>query len=88
MKASIRGRQYAIRFKAIRSLNGSCESGSPPREIVIRKSLTGQPLLDTLIHEMLHAAFEDMCEAAVEETAGDISTVLWRLGWRPREAIE
>ncbi len=38
--------------------------------------------LDTILHEVLHAAVPDLCEQTVTETANAQSTLLWRLGWR------
>jgi len=51
---------------------------------VIRVAL-GQPEqseLDTVIHEILHAAYPDLEEDAVGQTAEALAKVLWRLGWR------
>ena len=38
--------------------------------------------LDTVIHEGLHAVVPDLVDEVVEQAAGDIALILWRLGWR------
>lgn len=38
--------------------------------------------LDTILHESLHATLWILSEESVCEIAGDISNLLWRLGWR------
>lgn len=43
-------------------------------------------ILDTIVHELLHATDRSKSEPWVARTARDISTVIWRLGYRrPRE---
>lgn len=39
-------------------------------------------MLDSVVHEILHAALWDLDEEAVEETANAISSALIRLGYR------
>ena len=40
-------------------------------------------LLDTIAHEVAHiASRNDFSESACERMAGDLSDVLWRMGWR------
>lgn len=41
-----------------------------------------QQLLDTIIHEVIHAACPKYQEWYVERLANTISSVLWRLGYR------
>jgi hypothetical protein len=41
--------------------------------------------MDSLIHEILHAALWDLDEEAVTETANAISAALWRVGYRRPE---
>jgi hypothetical protein len=49
---------------------------------MVRRSLSSQALLDTTVHEVLHAARPEMSEEAVAETATIIARVLHRLGAR------
>ena len=63
---------------------GDCD---PPEAtnptIRICATLQGEELLDTLIHECLHAsAFQILDEEYVLATATDIARELWALGWR------
>ena len=53
----------------------------PPREISIRDTITGQRLLETLIHEALHAEGEDS-EEWVTPAAANLARFLWRYGYR------
>lgn len=41
--------------------------------------------LDTLLHECLHACKWDARESKVEQTAADISGLLWRVGYRRQQ---
>lgn len=83
MRVNFRGRQFTLKFESnLRDL-GYCEKrSSSPRRIGIRKSLKGQKLLATLLHEFGHACHPDLDEEAIDETAEDIARELWHLGWR------
>jgi hypothetical protein len=39
-------------------------------------------MLDTLVHEVLHAARPELDEEAVDSTATAIAKALYRAGWR------
>lgn len=52
------------------------------KKILIDDRLAGKKRLDTEIHEFLHAAFPDLSEEAVTETATDLARILWSLGYR------
>ena len=77
----IRGQRWKLRFVPnLGDKAGECDYGAR----VLRIAL-GQPQeeeLDTVVHEILHAAYPDIEEAAVGETGEAIAKVLWRLGWR------
>jgi hypothetical protein len=82
-QAVIRGVDYTILTKRMKKFDGLCDHPTTPgREIWIHSSLSGQEMLDTLIHELIHASYPDLKEDAVSETATDIATVLWDLGYR------
>lgn len=81
MRVKIRGRYFRLTFERLpRGTDGLCEMES--RRIKIRKSQGGEAQLDTLLHELLHAAHWDLAEESIEETARDVARVLWRLGYR------
>ena len=52
------------------------------KRIRIRRRLREHVLLDTIIHELLHAAEWDLAEAWVEKLATHTSQVLTLAGWR------
>ena len=53
------------------------------REILIRTdNLSERMILNTTIHEALHACDWDKTEKKVNNTATDIANFLWRLGYR------
>ena len=94
MKITILGKTWKLKFVSFLGyadedkecpILGKCddpESG-PDRVILIKKGLASQEELDTVIHELLHAAnFKQFSEEYVEELATDLTNVLWKLGWR------
>jgi hypothetical protein len=52
------------------------------RKILIDARLRGRPLLETEIHEALHACFPQMSEESITEAARDVARILWALGYR------
>ena len=63
--------------------DGECDSPERLNKAIhIKKSLTGQVRLETLIHEALHACNWYWDEEGVDYSAKDISGFLWRDGWR------
>jgi hypothetical protein len=92
MRVQVRGKRYKLAFKSLKNKNylGLCDSPyEPNKQIVIDKELSGVLLLDTLVHELLHASCWDLSEESVESAASDIAAVLWRLGYRgPTDAAE
>lgn len=52
------------------------------REIVIDPQERPQCLLNTIIHEILHAIIPSASEARVEFIANALSAALWRIGYR------
>lgn len=79
-KVTIRSKRWNLRRGNIKD-RGYCESpDSKNKSIVISRNLTGEELLEVLIHECLHAATWDSSEQMVSETAKDIARILHRLG--------
>ncbi len=82
----IRGKRYFIEFAPPSKMgpnDGTCESPyDKEKTIRISTGLAPTRELDVIIHELLHAALWDLDEKAIEETAKDISHLLWRLGYR------
>jgi len=88
IRVTVRENPFNLLFtnRMSKKVLGLCDPpGVEPRTIKIRKSLKGEERLDTIIHELLHAAQWDLSEDAVEETASDIACALWQLGYRGPE---
>lgn len=80
IRATIRDQVWRVEFAHIGDF-GHCEYGSCRRTRRIRLSPTQSDaeLLDTVIHEMIHAQDWDLSEEAVTQRATEIATVLGRL---------
>ncbi len=91
--ASILGRQWEIVFKDKlkrlpdgRQARGWCDAPeTKSKKISIRNGMDDLETLDTLLHEMLHAAGWHIDEPFVEQFATDAAAILTRLGWRKTE---
>lgn len=83
MRVTIRGRRYEITRPRLKAARGDCDHpATPSKRIRIRRDLSGEIELDTLIHELLHACCFDLAEDVVNESATDIAAVLWKWGYR------
>lgn len=80
IRAKIRDQVWRVEFANIGDF-GHCEFGSCRRTRRIRLSPTQSDgeLIDTVIHEMIHAQDWDLSEEAVTQRATEIATVLQRL---------
>ena len=81
MRFYFRGQVFNLTFKKLRSDYGSC-AYDKPRSIKITTDIKHKLLLDTLIHEALHACYPDLDEEAINQSATDIAEYLWKLGYR------
>lgn len=72
-----------VRDQRLRGCYGECDYGT--RTIRICSSLVGLDLLDTLIHEVIHARWPDLHEDAVEEVATTLAGILDAEGFRHGE---
>lgn len=85
-RTKIGGRTWRVQFVEARAMGkawGLCDH--PPGRhptISIRRSLKEPAMLDTLVHEVLHAARPELDEEAVDSTATAIAKALYRAGWR------
>lgn len=88
--AEILGKHWEIVWlRRLRRLpDGKTAAGwcDPPdsagKQIRIRDGMDEETELDTLIHEMLHAAAWHVREDLVDQFASDAARVLTKLGWR------
>ncbi len=78
---TIRGQRWRLRF--VPNLGedmGQCDYNLRVIRVALGQSQEDE--LDTVVHELLHAAYPDTEETAIGETAEAIAKVLLRLGWR------
>lgn len=62
---------------------GKCDDPSTPNKAIrVLQSLRGEVLLDTLIHEAMHAINWQTDEDIVHEAATDLARLLYRVGFR------
>lgn len=84
MIITILGKRWKL--KRPRSLQGGemgyCQApDTPDKSIGVLASLRGEQELETLLHEMLHAADWHKDEEWIERVAADIARALTRLGY-------
>lgn len=81
----IRNKRWLVRFVKSSQISrysyGECDwpqTRNP--KIFVRKNLSDAQLLNTTIHEILHAVRPELCEEAVLETANVITASLRKMG--------
>ena len=87
IRVRINDRTWRVRHVLSTDLAKGCdgECDHPPGrfpEIRVRRSLKGQRRLETEVHEVLHASRPELDEEAVSRTAAEVSSALWKIGWR------
>lgn len=86
LRVRIRDRSWRVRFMPARYMNkdwGRCYTPAGRHPLIeIRRSLKGKNLIDTIVHELLHAQHPDMAEEAVDTTACMIARALYAAGCR------
>lgn len=70
----IGNQRWKIRRAKLRGRYGDCDYTN--RVIRIHHTLTGTELMDTLLHELIHARWPDLLESSVEEFATTLTAVL------------
>lgn len=86
MRLRLKGRFWDLIFRSgfrrTEGVIGICEApGVRFKKIIIDADVTGEELLEVLIHEQLHACFWNIDEEDVSESARDIARNLTRLGF-------
>lgn len=86
-KFKICGRLYTILSVPRHTLpdqsDGFCDAPSErQKRIRIADDQGGQLELDTLIHEVIHAADWNQSEEWVTQVARDLARILYKMGWR------
>jgi hypothetical protein len=87
MQVTIRGKRWELLFKKLPGGDvGQCQSPSSlNKKIIIDPSQSELDILGTTVHELMHAAYWDLDEEAIDSSSMDIARVLWRLGYRRNE---
>lgn len=70
----INGQRWKICRAKLRGKDGDCNYAT--RTLRIHYTLTGTDLMDTLLHEMIHARWPDLLETSVSEFATLLTSVL------------
>jgi len=83
---TVNGKRWQMQFgRTPTGWYGFCDTPNQPKKrIILRPSLRKNPqlLLDTTIHEMLHAGGPILDEDFVDTMATDIARALIKIGWR------
>lgn len=85
MRVRILGKQWTIEQDArlADGVYGDCDPPETPRrKIRLRKGMSEQRHLETLVHECLHACDWSKDEGWVGEVARDLAIILTRAGYR------
>lgn len=68
---------------------GECDHPDQKKpEIWVKRSQKPIDLMDTIIHEVLHAVRPELSEEAVLDTATTIAKALWKLNYRKQSSNE
>lgn len=79
-EVTINGENWLVRVSRLRGkAAGWCEYNN--KKILVDSRLTGVALLETFIHEILHAEFAALSEEAVTNAAAEMAVILDRLGY-------
>lgn len=85
MRLDIRGRRWNLEVvdRLPDASHGDIDPyDRPGKQIRVARMQTPLDALDTVLHELLHAAYPDLCEEAITEGATDIARAMYRLGCR------
>lgn len=86
VRITLLGKRWNLRFVPLVKNDGDCDSpNTPGKEIRIDNRLSGERLLEILIHECRHAADWSRDEEFIAQEAKDMARVLWKLGYRREE---
>jgi hypothetical protein len=90
INVTVLGKRWRFKFTRLaKGTDGECDDPTTPgKEIRIHKALDEKTTLETVVHEVLHAADWHKKEEWVTEVGRDLSRVLWRLGYRRSEKEE
>jgi hypothetical protein len=79
-KIFINGERWRLNFCCVpASIYGDCDYQK--KVIRIDSKLYGETKLDTMLHELIHARWPDLCETSVCEFASELAAILTREGF-------
>lgn len=82
MRCRLNGKLWELRFVNMVDYGDCTDGGTVETRIIrIRAKQSERDMLDTIIHEALHAT-TPLDEETVARAATDIQRLLWRLGYR------
>lgn len=82
MQCKLGGKMWNFKFANMEDFGDCTDPGhAGGRLIRVRAKQSERDMLDTIIHEALHAC-TPLDEETVATTATDITRLLWRLGYR------
>jgi hypothetical protein len=84
MNVTLLGKRYKLVFEKMPpGLHGECDApDTKGKQIRISNKLRDERLLEILCHEIFHALNWRDDETIVDQSAKDLSRVLWSLGYR------
>jgi hypothetical protein len=87
MHVTIRGKRWNLVFEKVAGKNiGFCEHPDKKnKRIVIHDKLCEKETLRVIAHEIMHAAYWDLDEEAIDTATTDLARILWKLGYRRQE---
>jgi hypothetical protein len=87
MRVKILSKLWNLRFAPNLANRGDCDAPTARgKEIRVSSGLRGEERLEVVLHELVHAAGWHIAEEFVGQFAHDAARVLWRLGYRDRQA--
>lgn len=82
MRCKLGGKMWNFKFATMTDFGDCTDPGrADGRLIRVRVKQSERDMMDTIIHEALHAC-TPLDEQSVASTATDITRLLWRLGYR------
>lgn len=85
MRIYLNGERWQLKFCRVpKTIYGDCDYGR--RVIRISKELHGETKLDTMLHELIHARWPDLCETSVCEFASELAAILTREGFTDEDS--
>ena len=86
ISAKFNSRRWRIRFvnRLAKGTFGDCQDSKKASERIIRvkRAQKEEDLLDTILHEMLHAILPQLTEDIIYDAANDLSRTLIKLGYK------